>query len=91
MTDLYVSLYISNYSPTPIQKVVSLVSRTGRDLQRYDATGYRQVVGYVQPNKTLILISNSGVYGSLESESWFWLCADVYRTDTRTMERLKFC
>ncbi|CAN6938415.1 unnamed protein product [Brassica oleracea] len=47
MTDLYVSLFISNYSPTPIQKVVSLVSRTGRDLQRYDTTGYRQVVGCI--------------------------------------------
>lgn len=72
MTDLYVSLFISNYSPTPIQKVVSLVSRTGRDLQRYDTTGYRQVVGYVKLNKTVIFkISNSRVYGSLESESWF--------------------
>ncbi|KAL1216864.1 Nudix hydrolase 21 [Cardamine amara subsp. amara] len=32
---------------TPIEDVVSLVSRTGRDLQRYNNTGYRQVVGCV--------------------------------------------
>ncbi|KAG7654719.1 NUDIX hydrolase domain [Arabidopsis suecica] len=33
--------------PAQIEKVVSLVSRTGRDLQRYDHAGYRQVVGCV--------------------------------------------
>ncbi|XP_006302706.2 nudix hydrolase 21, chloroplastic [Capsella rubella] len=33
--------------PTPIEKVVSLVSRTGRDLQRYNSSGHRQVVGCV--------------------------------------------
>ncbi|ESQ27831.1 hypothetical protein EUTSA_v10019174mg [Eutrema salsugineum] len=33
--------------PTPIEKVVSLVSRTGRDLQRYNTAGYRQVVGCI--------------------------------------------
>ncbi|KAL0731736.1 hypothetical protein Bca4012_027830 [Brassica carinata] len=58
MTELYVSLCISNYSniashfsPTyyniPSKKVISLVSRTGRDLQRYNTTGYRQVVGCI--------------------------------------------
>ncbi|KFK41790.1 hypothetical protein AALP_AA2G172400 [Arabis alpina] len=59
MTGFYVSLFISNYSnisshfpsntivPTPVDKVVSLVSRTGRDLQRYDTTGFRQVVGCI--------------------------------------------
>ncbi|XP_010471414.1 PREDICTED: nudix hydrolase 21, chloroplastic-like [Camelina sativa] len=31
----------------PIEKVVSLVSRTGRDLQRYSTSGHRQVVGCV--------------------------------------------
>ncbi|CAA7032452.1 unnamed protein product [Microthlaspi erraticum] len=37
----------SKVVPAQIEKVVSLVSRTGRDLQRYDTTGYRQVVGCV--------------------------------------------
>ncbi|CAN8235062.1 unnamed protein product [Cochlearia groenlandica] len=65
MTELYVSLFISNYTnvssnlsptfdnisskivPTQIEKVVSLVSRTGRDLQRYNTLGHRQVVGCI--------------------------------------------
>ncbi|CAN7040937.1 unnamed protein product [Brassica rapa subsp. trilocularis] len=56
MTELYVSLCISNigshFPPTynnniPSKKVISLVSRTGRDLQRYNTTGYRQVVGCI--------------------------------------------
>ena len=38
----------SKVVPAQIEKVVSLVSRTGRDLQRYDNAGYRQVVGYVK-------------------------------------------
>lgn len=48
--------------PAQIEKVVSLVSRTGRDLQRYDHAGYRQVVGYVLTplrsffSKTLIFV-----------------------------------
>lgn len=70
MTEFYVSLFISNVAshlsptfdnipskkivPTPIEKDVSLVSRTGRDLQRYNTAGYRQVVGYVQFCQTLI-------------------------------------
>ncbi|CAH2037021.1 unnamed protein product [Thlaspi arvense] len=37
----------SKVVPVQIEKVVSLVSRTGRDLQRYDNAGYRQVVGCV--------------------------------------------
>ncbi|CAH8381304.1 unnamed protein product [Eruca vesicaria subsp. sativa] len=37
----------SKVVPAQIEKVVSLVSRTGRDLQRYDNSGYRQVVGCV--------------------------------------------
>ncbi|XP_010537505.1 PREDICTED: nudix hydrolase 4 [Tarenaya hassleriana] len=37
----------SKVIPSQIEKVVSLVSRTGRDLQRYDSKGFRQVVGCI--------------------------------------------
>lgn len=33
--------------PLPFGNMVSLVSRKGRHLQRYNTHGYRQVVGYV--------------------------------------------
>ncbi|KAJ4909374.1 hypothetical protein Rs2_03995 [Raphanus sativus] len=52
MTELCVSYCISNYSNIasqfpPTYNNISLVSRTGRDLQRYNTNGYRQVVGCI--------------------------------------------
>ena len=48
----------SKVVPAQIEKVVSLVSRTGRDLQRYDNSGYRQVVGYVFFPRTIANLSS---------------------------------
>lgn len=73
--------------PAQIEKVVSLVSRTGRDLQRYDNAGYRQVVGYVKH----VLKSFSPYRCSFRNLIYIFfkiLFADAYRTDTRNNEAM---
>ncbi|XP_010459443.1 PREDICTED: nudix hydrolase 4-like [Camelina sativa] len=47
LSPIFESIPSTKVVPAQIEKVVSLVSRTGRDLQRYDTSGYRQVVGCV--------------------------------------------
>ncbi|EOA37110.1 hypothetical protein CARUB_v10010316mg [Capsella rubella] len=47
LSPIFESIPSTKVVPAQIEKVVSLVSRTGRDLQRYDNSGYRQVVGCV--------------------------------------------
>lgn len=44
---LFLNRISGNLFPKELQNMVCMVSRTGRDLQRYDDDGCRQIVGYV--------------------------------------------